>query len=495
MTVALAALKRTRESRDFDASLHSMRFAQRHWAETPVGSRTAILRRFRHAVAANSKSLASAVQQVRVHSSLAEILSSEILPLLEACKFAEKNAAELLRSVRLKRKGRPFWLKGTDLELRREPFGIVLIIAPGNYPLFLSGVQAIQALVAGNAVVLKPAPGTSPVAHRLGELIVEAGLNAHLLHLIDEDPEAAHLAIENGVDKIILTGSESSGRDVLRRASDSITPVTCELSGCDAMIVLPGADLDLAASALRFGLRLNASQTCMRPHRVFVHSDIATEFKQRAVEATRDLRIPLTPSTISKLTDLLGRAPKRGVTQLAGDVFEDDVVSPHVFEDGDSSSEIWQSDIFAPVLVFRSFDAEHDLVQNFDACRYGLGACIFGPANNARRLSARLNTGFVLINDVIVSAADPRFPFSGRKRSGFGVTRGAEGLLEFTRVKAVSIRRAGYQHFQDEQDGDENLFAGAIAATHGGTLLTRAIGAIEAVRAVRGRMQSREKVS
>ena len=188
MTVALAAVERARESHNLEAVLRSMRFAQKHWAEAPIGIRTSIIQRFRHAVAANAKTLAGVVQDVRVHSSVAEILSSEVLPLLDACKFAETKAAELLRSVKPKSKPRPFWLAGIGLELRREPFGTVLIIAPGNYPLFLSGVQTIQALVAGNAVLMKPAPGASLVAHRFRELLIEAGLSAPLFHLIDEDP-------------------------------------------------------------------------------------------------------------------------------------------------------------------------------------------------------------------------------------------------------------------------------------------------------------------
>jgi len=495
VSVALAAVERASESRDLEAALRSMRFAQRSWAEEPIGIRTGIIQRFRHAVAANAKNLAGVVQNVRVHSSVAEILSSEVLPLLDACHFAEERAAELLRIVKPKRKDRPFWLAGTGVELRREPFGTVLIIAPGNYPLVLSGVQTIQALVAGNAILMKPAPGASLVTHRFRDLLIEAGLNAPLFQVIDEDPEWAHRAIELGVDKIILTGSELAGREVLRKASETITPVTCELSGCDAMIVLPGADLDLAARALRFALRLNAAQTCMRPHRVFVHSQIAHAFKCRVIEATRDLRIPLAARAISKLIDLVKRATQRGAIQITGTVFEDDSASPHVLENGDFTSELWQSDLFAPVLVFSSFDSERDLLENVEACRYGLGACIFGTDEQAQRLAARMNTGFVLINDVIVPTADPRFPFSGRKRSGFGVTRGAEGLLEFTRLKAVSIRRSGYRHYEDEHATDEDLFAGTIAAVHGRGLLKRTRGAAAAFRAVRIRMQSREKVS
>ena len=493
MNSNLATLEVGRERQGcFPYQIHSMRAAQRRWADTSIVTRIAVLTKFRQSVGKSPVDLAKMVERVRVHSSTAEILSSEILPLLDACKFAEGNAANALRPCTPKRGHRPIWLGGVDVEVRREPFGIVLIIAPGNYPLFLAGVQALQALVAGNAVLLKPAPNSSQVAHRLRELLIEAGLDPALLTLTDEDPDCAHQAIMSGVDKVVITGSEAAGRDVLKTAAQTITPVTCELSGCDAMIVLAGADLALSADALRFALKLNASQTCMKPRRIFVHDSITADFKKRALDRIRDLRIPLRFSSSLKMAKITRASREQGVDQLSGDIFPDHTVSPHLFENGDLASDLWQADLFAPLVAIRSFSSERDLIEQIDACSYALGASIFGPQSQAQRLGAQINAGFVLVNDLIVPTADPRFPFSGRKHSGFGVTRGIEGLLEFTRVKVVSVRRSGHPHFQEERPEDASLFAGFISVVHAADWPTRLRGLVSTIRAVRNRKQSKD---
>ena len=460
-----------------------MRAAQHRWADTSTGTRTSVLRNFREAVAADPKALAQVIQGCRRHSSIAEILTSEILPLLDACKFAEKNAARLLKPRKLGSKGRPFWLTGVHLQLNREPFGLILIIAPSNYPLFLAGVQALQALVVGNAVLVKPAPGTEQVASEFRRLLIQCGLEPSLLTVLEHEPASAISAIREGVDKIVLTGSEETGRQLLHVAADTITPVTCELSGCDAMIVLPGADAKLVASAVHFGLRLNASQTCMRPHRVLVHASLYNEVLRHTQTALADLRVPVSARSASQLQWLVGDALRSGHAPLGGTLFNDGTASPFIFDEVNPTSSLWRCDVFAPVLAFQSYHHAIDMLESYDACPYALGAAIFGPEDEAQQLASRLDAGFVTVNDVIVPTADPRVPFGGRKCSGFGVTRGEEGLLEFSRVKAISTRRNGHLHFQSQKPEDEELFAGLITTAHSGSIHAKLRGILTAGRA------------
>ena len=141
-------------------SLGQARAAQQIWARTGVRERLAILRRARHRIAATAEEIAQSVpcdQPGALHRSVADTLVSEVLPLVEACRFLEREAAWILAPQRLSSHNRPFWLRRVTAETRREPLGVVLIIAPANYPLFLPGVQALQALAAGNAVLWKPA--------------------------------------------------------------------------------------------------------------------------------------------------------------------------------------------------------------------------------------------------------------------------------------------------------------------------------------------------
>jgi acyl-CoA reductase-like NAD-dependent aldehyde dehydrogenase len=173
------------------------RTAQAAWGQTPIGARLQIVRRVRHLIAAQAEVLVAAVGD-RYGRTAADTLATEVIPLADACRFLEREAARLLRPRRLGRRGRPLWLAGAEAEIRREPLGVVLILAPGNYPLFLPGVQLLQALVAGNAVLLKPAPGcTAPLA-TLSALLEDAGLLAQLVQLLDEDVACARTAIAQG---------------------------------------------------------------------------------------------------------------------------------------------------------------------------------------------------------------------------------------------------------------------------------------------------------
>ena len=192
------------------------------------------------------------------------------MPLVEACRFRSAKPVGFLLPNGLARTPALFGCVRVTAETRREPLGVVLIIAPANYPLFLPGVQALQALVAGNAVLWKPAAGGSAAAEALRDVLVGCGLDPALLQLLGESPQAAVDAMASGVDKVFLTGSATTGKAVLHEAAAHLTPTVMELSGCDALFVLPGADLDRTVAAVVFGLRFNGSATCMAPRRLFL---------------------------------------------------------------------------------------------------------------------------------------------------------------------------------------------------------------------------------
>jgi aldehyde dehydrogenase (NAD+) len=293
--------------------------------------------------------------------------------------------------------------------VQRLAFGVVLVIGPGNYPLFLPAVQTLQALVAGNAVLLKPAPGTRKVALSLARLASQSGLEDDLLTILPETVDAAHSAIEEGVGKVIFTGSSENGRSLSVLLAETNTPSVMELSGEDAVVVMADADLDLVVRALLFGTRLNAGATCIAPRRLVVDDRIANELAARMVRA--------------------------GV----------------------------------PVLPTECFLETSAAVAAVNANEYGLGVSIFSrDVDAAARLANQLHTGFVLINDVIIPTADPRLPFGGVKASGHGSTRGEEGLLEMTFPHVVGCRRGHARpHYDESMEGDAKLFSAYIRATHG----------------------------
>jgi acyl-CoA reductase-like NAD-dependent aldehyde dehydrogenase len=395
-----------------------------------------------------------------------ETLVTEVLPLVEAARFLERNAETLL-APRMLRHGRPLWLLGVRAEVRREPLGVVLILAPSNYPLFLPGVQILQALTAGNAVCAKPAPGCTEPLRQFAALLAEAGLPGGLLTVLDESLETSAAATRAGFDRIVLTGSAQTGRLVLQAAATRLTPTTMELSGNDAVFVLDGADLDLVASCLAYGLRLNGGATCITPRRIFVPEALAPQLEQGLLSRISEISPAIVPERIRiQLQALLEEAAASGARVLAWPTA--DRVPPIVVADARADMRLLREDVFAPVLAIVAVrDTEHAL-QAAAFCPYALGTAIFGPPAEAYKLATQVNAGSVVVNDVIVPTADPRLPFGGRGNSGFGVTRGAEGLLELTTLKAISIRRGRFRpHLVAPRPEEASRYAGLIRMLHG----------------------------
>ncbi|MBA2435411.1 MAG: aldehyde dehydrogenase family protein [Chthoniobacterales bacterium] len=391
-----------------ELNLAAARAAQKEWSARPMHQRLRLVRELRHLIAAAAPELATAAAAVNQRP-LAEKLVSEVLPLADACKWLERSAAGVLAPRRSGNHGQPFWLRGFSFEVHRQPFGFVLVIGPGNYPLFLPAVQALHALAAGNAVVLKPAPRTGAVAMAFAQLVYDAGFDPALFTILPESIDAARDAIAQGVDKVIFTGSSENGSAVAEQLAPHHTPAVMELSGEDAVLVFADADIDLVVRALGFGTHLNGGETCMRPKRLIV------------VEAIAD--------------ELLGRLQSLGRVEFSIERVADEATA----------------------------------VARAEAHDYALGVSIFSrDVAKAQSIAPHIKSGFVLINDLIAPTADPRLPFGGVKKSGFGVTRGDEGLLEMTFPHVVGVRRGKfYRHFDETSAGDAHIFFSYILAAHG----------------------------
>jgi acyl-CoA reductase-like NAD-dependent aldehyde dehydrogenase len=412
-----------------------IRQAQAAWASRPVRERVTVLDRARQALARDAERLAG-LTAAAADRDLAYTLAAELLPLLDAFRWLRRRAPALLAEER-PGSGRPLWLFGVRLRLRRDPFGVVLVIAPGNYPLLLAGVQTAQALAAGNAVLVKPAPGCAAPMQMLAAALAEAGLPAGVLTVLDDTPAAATAIIAAGVDKVVLTGGIETGRAVLGELAPRVVPAVMELSGADALLALPSARLDLVADAVAFGIGLNGGRTCIAPRWVFAPDLHLGELEQALT--SRLNRLPAGPGS-ERAAHLVRDALARGARLVVG---APDASRPALLADVPAEAAISGADIFAPLAVLRPYASLEAAVEAINATRYGLGASVFGARAEAERVAELLDVGCVTVNDVIAPTADPRLPFGGRRASGFGVTRGAEGLLEMTRVKAIASRRPG----------------------------------------------------
>ncbi len=396
-------------SEEATALVTRARLAQQRWSSTAIAERLSVIRRIRNNIAGNGLHLCHLFSG-ELSRTRAQSLVAEVLPLADACRFLEREAKQILAPRHLSTKSRPWWMRTVEVEVRRDPFGVVLIIGPSNYPLFIPGVQAIQALVAGNAVVLKPGRGGADVANAFRLLALRAGIPNDLFLVLEERVEMAQLVIGSGIDKVVLTGSVETGRAVYRQLSSELIPSILELSGCDAVFIQMGADLERAVNAIAFGCEWNGGETCIAPRRIFVVEAVAEEFERR-------------------LQKRAGR-------------------------------------LLLKIEVTRVRDDEEAL-ELAATSEYALGASVFGEKTAAEALAARVQAGVVVVNDMIAPTADPRVPFGGRRWSGFGTTRGAEGLLQLTAPKTVVIQTGKrIRHFEALPHNSEEIFTAYLAASH-----------------------------
>lgn len=470
------------------ARLEQMREAQRRWAREAIPERLRVIGRLRRRMASDPEELAGVVAPElagALHRTEAETLVAEVLPLAAACRLLECEAARVLKPQRMGRRGRPLWLMGVTAEVERVPLGVVMVIAAGNYPLLLAGVQTVQALVAGNAVVWKPAPGTEAVAERVAEMLRECGLPEGLLEVMGGDAAAVQEAIRLGVDHLVLTGSAQTGRAVLHETAETLTPTTMELSGWDAVFVLPGAELERVAQAVVFGMRFNGSLTCMAPRRIFLvgvakaEADwLEAELRGRLAELEA---VAVSEATREKLGQMVANARVAGAeialdgssridgsARLDGRAREDGRVGATLILQARPEMLAMRGEVFAPVLSGMRVGDVAQAVAAHGQCAYGLTASVFGPEREAKKLARELRVGHVVVNDLMAPTADARVSFGGVGASGFGVTRGREGLLAMTRSRVTQTQRGrslrGYEPVGEQHVG---LFAGLIRAMYG----------------------------
>jgi len=463
-------------------TVSAARVAQVRWSQTPMRHRLAIVRRFRHALAEHPGEFAQTVTHPQ-RTRFEETLGAEVLPLAQACEFLEKEAATALRPRRLGRHGRPMWVGRTTSRVERRPHGVVLILGPFNYPLMLPGIQAIQALVAGNAVLLKPGREGKEAANAIQQTLVDAGLDPQLLTVLEESVEVGRNAIFASVDKVVLTGSVDAGRSVLHDCADTLTPATMELSGCDAMIVDASADVELAAHSAAFGLTLNSGATCIAPRRLIVDRNLAGNFERRLVRHLGDTKaMPVSAVAARAAHEAIEQAVDAGARIALGGRFDDDEsFAPTVLADVTPDMPIARRDLFAPVTSIMTVRDRDEAISVASRCPYALGASVFAEERVGESIAAQLPGGLICINDLIVPSADPRLPFGGHGHSGFGVTRGREGLLEMTRPVAVAAQRGPRRHLT--HPADAAMLTDLIQMLHAPRLRQRIRGGVRFFKA------------
>jgi acyl-CoA reductase-like NAD-dependent aldehyde dehydrogenase len=450
------------------------RAAQRAWAQRPVRDRLAHVRRLRHQLAAHADRLCLATTH-DVQRSADEVFGTDVLPSGEALRFLERRAAYVLRPRRVGRRFRPWWLLGERETVYRRPLGVVGVVGTWNYPILLNLVPIAQALAAGNGVLWKPSELSPTVAALTHELFLAAGFPPDLFVLLPATREAGPQLLDADLDHVVFTGSVDVGRRIAVKCAERLIPSTLELSGCDALFVLEDADPQLAARAAWFGQTLNLGQTCISVRRAFVHRSRYNAFvKALKPLAAKRRTEPLALLGQAKQAErLVADAVKRGAAVLGSDELptahdEPPRFRPTVLVGATPDMAICREASFAPLTAVIVFDDETDLPALAEGCSFGLGASVFTASpKRALRLAERLRVGSVSVNDVLIGTAHPAVPFGGVRDSGWGVTRGEEGLLAMTVPQVVTVRKGKFRpHFDQDNPAIAEALKGLFAWQH-----------------------------
>ncbi len=372
-----------------------------------------------------------------------------------ALGFWAKHAPNYLADEKI-RTSNPI-VMGRKLLVRYRPVGVVGVIGPWNYPLTNNFGDAVPALAAGNAVVLKPSQVTPLTSLLLADAIRECGLPADAIQVILGGADAAQAMIDE-VDFVMFTGSTATGKKVMARAAETLTPVGLELGGKDPMIVLADADLERAANAATYYALQNGGQTCVSVERVYVEAPIYDRFVDAVTERVKALRQgpPAGPASIEVGAMTFGpqldivrehveQARAAGARITAGGHVREGsgrFFEPTVLADVDHTMTAMTEETFGPTIpIMKVADAE-EAIRLANDSPYGLGASVW-TKDTARgeQIARRLESGYACVNDANVNYFAYELPMGGWKESGLGVRHGAAGIRKYTRQQAILVTR------------------------------------------------------
>jgi len=338
-----------------------------------------------------------------------------------------------------------------------EPVGVVAAITPWNSPIASEVQKLAPALAGGNAVILKPAEATSLIALELAKIFEEAGLPKGLLSVLVGKGSVVGDAIVKHplVRKISFTGGTTTGRHLAHIAADKLITTSLELGGKSPTIVLPDADIELAAKGIAYGIFSSAGQACIAGSRLFIHSSIYDQFLTRLVEVTKGLRVGHPEQKDVHMGSLINQAHLQSVdryVQLAkqeggevltggealttGEFAKGSFYLPTIITGLKNQAKVCQEEIFGPVLVVMKYDNEQDLIQQANDSCFGLAAGIWTESyRKAWRISRALEAGTVWINTYKKFSISA--PFGGFKDSGIGREKGRLGILSYMQQKSI----------------------------------------------------------
>lgn len=429
--------------RQADQAIEAAAAAFPAWAETPIAERQAKISALADAIAANADRLARALTQ------------EQGKPLAEAMGEVAWTEGYLRHYAKLTIEERTIQDDaGGLIQIRRKPLGVVAGIVAWNFPLLVACWKIGPATIAGNTIVLKPAPTTPVTTLILGELC-QAIFPAGVVNIIvDANDLGGYLTADPRIAKVGFTGSTATGKRIMASAADSLKRLTLELGGNDPGIVLDDVDVRATAQSIFNAAFLNCGQVCLAIKRAYVHDSIydamCDELARLAEAAVVDDGLaqgaqigPVqNKAQYEKVKAFLERARADGNVIAGGEAMDRAgyFLRPTIVRDVTDGHQIVDEEQFGPILPVIRFSDVDDVVARANASPYGLGASVWSSdVDRALSVANRIESGSVWVNQHI--AIGPHIPMAGVKSSGLGVEQSLEGLAEYTQISVINVAR------------------------------------------------------
>jgi succinate-semialdehyde dehydrogenase/glutarate-semialdehyde dehydrogenase len=420
--------------------------AQPAWAATAPRERSEILRRAYEILRAEAGQFAALM--VRENGKSHGDAAGEAAYATEFFRWFAEEAVRIGGDYRLSPAG------DKRIVVARQPIGVSILITPWNFPAAMATRKLAPALAAGCTLVLKPAEETPLTSAYIFDVLDRAGLPAGVANLVLPVPPAApvrRMLAHPAVRKLSFTGSTEVGRELLHACADTVVSASMELGGNAPLIVLPGADLDLAAEGAFLAKMRNGGAACTAANRLYVHSSVHDEFVRRlrdrlagvrmgpGADPANDLGAHVSLAEREKVAGLVEASVNEGATLLLGGKGSERgfFYEPTLLTGVEHGSTINRTEIFGPVSAVVAFDDVDEAVRQANDTIFGLMAYVFGEERAAMSVAHRLEFGMVAVNRGVVS--DPAAPFGGMKQSGLGREGGTEGILEFLEEKYIAV--------------------------------------------------------
>jgi acyl-CoA reductase-like NAD-dependent aldehyde dehydrogenase len=428
------------------------RVAQESWGLLPIEERCERILKFRDAIVDRAEAIVDLIVQ-ECGKPRNEALAHEVLVTADLATWYAKRAPKILapREIEL------HLLKHRRSYVHYAPRGVVGIISPWNFPFVIPIGDAITALLAGNAVVLKPSEVTPLIALEAKKVFDSAGLPADLFQVVTGDGSTGAALIDAGVDKVVFTGAVSTGRRVAAACGERLIPCTVELGGKAPAIVCADADVESTARSIVYGGFANSGQVCVSVERVYAHESVYEPLVTRVKELTAKLRqgdpqssntdvgAIIYPKQIDVAQELIADAVAKGAKLEAGGERgpgPGQFFQPTILAGCTQDMKVMREEIFGPVIPFMRVRDEEEAIRLANDSHLGLMGYVFTKdKDKGRRIAERVRAGTVMVNDVLVAYGAPEAPFGGVKDSGFGRVHGEEGIRDMCEARHVNSER------------------------------------------------------